>query len=127
MPFTPLQRRRPFVLPSLLFTLWMAAQAQAQPPTAPRPDPLDPNARVPAMRYGSPLEPSRRAADDQPLAWREANDAVARIGGWRAYAREAQQPDPAAASRPAAPPQAAAPAPAPAAPPAPTGHSGHRR
>ena len=26
-----------------------------------------------------------------PLAWREANDAVERIGGWRAYAREAQR------------------------------------
>lgn len=31
---------------------------------------------------------------EQPLLpWREANDNVGKIGGWRFYAREAQQPD----------------------------------
>ncbi|MES2715056.1 MAG: hypothetical protein V4795_04795 [Pseudomonadota bacterium] len=106
--------------------LLLAAQAQAQSPTAGRPDPLDPKAQVPATRYESSFAQFRRAGDDKPLAWREANDAVARIGGWRVYAREAQQPDPAAANKPAAPTQAPAPAPAPVAPPTPTGHSGHK-
>jgi hypothetical protein len=31
---------------------------------------------------------------EQPvLPWREANDAVGKIGGWRFYAKEASQPD----------------------------------
>jgi hypothetical protein len=35
-----------------------------------------------------------RKFDDQPVSsWREANDTVGRIGGWRAYAREAHQPE----------------------------------
>lgn len=43
-----------------------------------------------------------RAISDEPAAsWREANDLVARIGGWRVYARESQQPA-AAAQTPAA-------------------------
>ena len=35
------------------------------------------------------------------MAWKDANDNAARIGGWRAYAREAQAPA-AGASAPAA-------------------------
>lgn len=32
--------------------------------------------------------------NEQPvLPWREANDTVGKIGGWRFYAREASQPD----------------------------------
>lgn len=123
---TPLHRCRPCVLPSLLLTMLLAAQAQAQSPTTPRPDPLDPKAQVPALRYESSFEQFRRAGDDKPLAWREANDAVARIGGWRVYAREAQQPAPAAANKPAAPAQAPAPLPSPAAPSTPMGPSGHK-
>lgn len=78
------------------------------------------------MRYESSFAQFRRIGDDKPVAWREANDAVARIGGWRVYAREAQQPDPAAAEKPAAPSQAPASTPALAAPPMPAGHSGHK-
>ncbi len=29
--------------------------------------------------------------DEKIQSWKEANDSVGRIGGWRAYAREAQQ------------------------------------
>lgn len=123
---TPMLRRRPCALPCLLFTALLAAQAQAQPTTN-RPDPLDPKARVPAMRYESSLGQSRRSSDDKPVAWREANDAVARIGGWRVYAREAQQPDPAAPTPPSvAPAQAPASAPAATAKPATAGHGGHK-
>ena len=98
-----------FGLP-LTALLTAPVQAQTAPATSPaRPDPLDPKAHVPAVRYEPSLTPVRRAGDDKPVAWRDANDAVARIGGWRAYAREAQQPDPAPS-----PTRAAAPAPAPA-------------
>ncbi len=127
---TPKRRRCPCAMPSLLFTLLLAAQAHAQSPTTKRPDPLDPKAQVPSVRYESSFAQFRRIGDDKPLAWREANDAVARIGGWRVYAREAQLPDPAAAEKPAAPAQTPAQtppiAPAPAAKPMPPGPSGHK-
>lgn len=127
---TPTRRRSPCALPSLLFTLLLAAQAQAQSPTTTRPDPLNPKAQVPSVRYESSFAQFRRIGDNKPLAWREANDAVARIGGWRVYAREAQQPDPAPAEKPAVPAQAPAQmpsiAPAPAAKAVPSGQSGHK-
>ncbi len=37
-------------------------------------------------------------ADEKPGAWRAVNDTVRAVGGWRAYAREAQAPAPAAGS-----------------------------
>ncbi len=66
-----------------------------------RPDPLDPQASVPAAVHASPLAGYRALGEDRRVPWREANERVNRIGGWRAYAREAQQPAP-AASAPAA-------------------------
>ena len=123
---TPSRGLSPCALPTLLFTLLLAAHAQAQSPIPTRPDPLDPKAQVPSVRYESSFAQFRRIGDDKPVAWREANDAVARIGGWRVYAREAQQPDTAASDKPATPPQAPAPALAPAAKPMPSGPSGHK-
>ena len=75
----------------------------AQAPAA-RPDPLNPQARVPAAAYVSPLAGYRRLGEDKPVPWKEANETVNRIGGWRAYAREAQQPAPPAPARPASAP-----------------------
>jgi len=43
----------------------------------------------------------RRQAEPAPIGWRDANDTVTRIGGWRAYAREAAEPSAPAASTPA--------------------------
>lgn len=123
---TPTRRRRPCMLSSLLFTLLVATQAQAQSSSTPRPDPLDPKAQVPSVRYESAFAQFRRIGDNKPMDWREANDAVARIGGWRVYAREAQQPEPAAAAKPAAPSPAPASTAAPAAMPMPAGPSGHK-
>ena len=81
-----------------LCTSAIAAQAQgASSPSAAspaaRPDPLDARADVPALSYRSSFSRYRSLSDDKPLSWREANDAVARIGGWRVYAREARQPE----------------------------------
>jgi hypothetical protein len=106
---------------AMLFCTTVAAQ------TAGRPDPLNANAIVPALTYQSSFANDRRAGQEtKPLSWREANDAAARIGGWRVYAREAQTPDPALAA-PALPAVPAAPAviapPAPAAPAAPAASS----
>jgi hypothetical protein len=91
-----------------------------------RPDPLDATATVPTVPYASSLKLEQRTPTDGPGSWREANDTVTRIGGWRVYAREARQP----ASDPKAPSAAAAAqAPATASPPAPAttphAHVGH--
>ena len=110
---------------------WLAAlstaafTAHAQPAApANRPDPLDPKASVPTLTYQSSFSQYRRLDDGKPISWREANDTVARIGGWRVYAREAQQPDPAAVPKPAGPTPAAVPNET--AKPMPAGHGGHK-
>ena len=110
------------------------AQLAAQPATsAAKPDPLDPKASIPTLGYESSFTQYRRLDDGKPVSWREANDTVTRIGGWRVYAREAQQPDPTPAAKPADSSPGAKPAvPAPAAvphekaQPMPAGHGGHK-
>lgn len=68
-----------------------AAQAQGAGVSGPRPDPLDPTVPVPTLHWRSPLS-AYPAWRDEPLGdWRAANDTVGRVGGWRAYAREAAQ------------------------------------
>lgn len=111
-----------------------ALTAHAQPATKPtRADPLDPSASVPTLSYRSSFTQYRRLDEGKPISWREANDAVARIGGWRVYAREAQQPEPTGEPKPTSPNPATAAKPA--APPAgsnetakptPAGHGGHK-
>ena len=110
-------------LAGLLVLAALAAQAQS-PARSARPDPLDPKASVPPLVYASSLKPGTAAAADKPLGWREANDTVARIGGWRVYAREAQQPDPADAAKPA--PTSLPPPATDSAKPMPAGHAGHK-
>ncbi len=86
-----------------------------------RPDPADPAIQVPPATYRSAFA-DYRPLDEAPVGdWRAANDEVGRIGGWRAYAREAQAPDKATAAP--APASAAPPASAPA--PARGGHGQH--
>ncbi len=75
---------------------------QTQPP--PRPDPLDAKAAVPPVLHRSPLRAYRPAGDTAVGSWKEANDTVTRIGGWRTYLREAARPDPPAAAAPASAP-----------------------
>lgn len=88
-----------WLLSAAFCTAVLTAQAQGTTTTdavsaAPmvRPDPLDPKARVPALSYESSFSRYRRFSDDKAVSWRDANDTVGRIGGWRAYAREAQAP-----------------------------------
>lgn len=110
-----------------------AGLAAAQAPTGgnTRPDPLDPYAPVPAMKLPSGLSGYRAWGETPALSWRQANDDVTRIGGWRTYLRQAQEPDPpppttaptaASAATPTAP---GTPAPGPTAQPSATGHGGH--
>ncbi len=52
-------------------------------------DPADASAPVPSTHYQSPFTDYRVLGDDKHVGWRDANDTVGKIGGWRAYAREA--------------------------------------
>ncbi len=79
-----------WLLPVALFL--PSAALQAQPAHR---DPLDARAPVPAVVYRSSLAAAKPIS--AAVSWREANEQTARIGGWRVYAREAQQPVPAAA------------------------------
>jgi hypothetical protein len=62
--------------------------------------PLNAHASVPAVRYTSSLSTYRPVLELSVGSWREANERVGRIGGWRVYQREALSP-PSAASAPA--------------------------
>lgn len=97
---------------ALALTVALAAQAGHHAPPAGRASPLDAHADVPAVVYESAFARYRLHIDEKRRPWKEANDEVGRIGGWRAYAREAAQddavtaPDPKAAvtDPPVAPP-----------------------
>ena len=99
---TPILHSRSTALAALTLTLLLAlGSARAQ---APRPDPLDAKAASAPLVHRSALAAYRRLGDDAPpVAWRDANQTVERIGGWRAYAREAAAP-PASAAAASAPP-----------------------
>jgi len=98
-------------LPALGF-----AQQQA------RPDPADPRSSAPSISYVSPLQQYHPLGDEQVTSWKAANDLVEKIGGWRIYAKEAQEPEP-AAEQAGRPYQPSAP---PAKSPTQGGHSGHQ-
>ena len=69
------------------------------------PDPTDEKNTVPPVLYQSPFRDYKPLGEDKAIPWKAANDEVGRIGGWRAYAKEAQD---AAASVNSAAPAAAA-------------------
>jgi hypothetical protein len=108
-------------LPVLLCAAAFSAAAQTVSSAGRKPDPLDAGVSVPAVAYESSFSRYRRTVELESTPWRESNDTAARIGGWRAYAREAQQPGPAPAAPPARPvtPDARA-------MPMPQGHGGHK-
>lgn len=104
-----------WLLPASLVAITSATMAQSTP--SKRLDPLDAGASVPAAAYASALANYQPYSEQGVVSWKQANEAVNRIGGWRVYAREARQPE--AAQTPANPT-----APAPAG--APAGHGGHK-
>jgi hypothetical protein len=88
---------------TLALSMPLAAAPNAASPKAA--DPLDAKAAVPPAVHRSAIASTRRATEPSVGSWREANEAVNRIGGWRAYARE-PLPGDAAASAPARQPEA---------------------
>ncbi|MDH4052172.1 MAG: hypothetical protein OEU93_11375 [Rubrivivax sp.] len=113
-----------WLLPAVIAMAMAAstAWAQGRPAAAVAADPLDAHAVVPPVVYRSTLSQYRRLGDDAPVPWRTANDTVDRIGGWRAYAREASAAQEAPGTSPTAPPASA---PGQATPPAHGGHVMH--
>lgn len=90
---------------SRILLAWTLSIAAASPlawaQTAPaKPDPQDARSPVPRAIYRSSLADYRVFSDEQVTSWKESNDKVGRIGGWRAYAKEAQEPEPAVRSTP---------------------------
>lgn len=73
------------------------------------------------LRFDSVLSRYKPMTDQKLGSWREANDTVTRIGGWRTYLKEAQAPE---VMEPSAPGVPTAPAKAPS-PAAPNPHAGH--
>jgi hypothetical protein len=93
--------------------LWLAfvstttcAAALAQQPATP-----SASAASAPTPYRSAFEGYQPFAEQKLVPWKEANDTVGKIGGWRAYAREANE-----AAGKSTPPSA------PAAPASPSGH-----
>ncbi len=74
---------------------FFAANAFAQTPHAhaAMPEAKPGAASASALRYESVFARYRSYRDEKTGSWRESNDTVDRIGGWRAYAKEAQSPE----------------------------------
>lgn len=98
-------------------------------------DPADATSMVPPTIYQSPFADYRILGEDKNTPWKDANDTVRAIGGWRAYAKESAeaakkegsglkpaQVAPAAMPDSTSPVPAAAPAPVPSPAPAPPQH-----
>ncbi len=85
-----------------LLAAWAAGGLHAQPAAQ---DMKQPTAAPPA--FESAISGYRRFTDQPVADWKNTNDEVGRIGGWRAYAREASNAA-AAGSPPAAPARGAA-------------------
>jgi hypothetical protein len=67
------------------------AFAQQTPPQAARSPAQEP---APSSVYRSAWSGYRPFADEKVISWKDANDEVRRIGGWRAYLRESQSGQP---------------------------------
>jgi hypothetical protein len=55
---------------------------------------------VTSLDFKSVFERYRPFREEKVGSWREANDTVTRVGGWREYLKEAQRPDPTGATMP---------------------------
>ena len=72
-----------------ILSLSGAAVAQAPAP----PSAVADVSQASISTYRSAFDGYKPYTDDKLLNWKDANDTTGRIGGWRVYAKEAQQPD----------------------------------
>lgn len=68
----------------------LASAASAQTPAAPSAAPVPQTAAAPGQ-YRSALENYQPYRENKTVPWKEANDKVGKIGGWRVYAKEVAQ------------------------------------
>ena len=94
----------PSVIALLVVSLWTAqatAQINAAALTPPVASAAMSSAAPPA--YRSAFEGYQPYTDEKIVNWKQANDTVGQIGGWRAYSKEAsQEPSADSAVKPAA-------------------------
>ena len=78
---------------ALLVTLWTHAAANSQTAaTASQPAAASGVTGSATAAYRSTFEDYKPYTDEKIINWKQANDNTGRIGGWREYAKEAQQP-----------------------------------
>lgn len=90
-----------FAVPAVLAAALSASAAFAQP--VPTSAPASVVNQAAPLGFSSAMEGYKPYTDDAVTNWKAANDSVAQIGGWRAYAKEAAAAPEAAmpASKPA--------------------------
>ena len=76
----------------LLMAVWLPLQLSALSAGAQTPPSPAPATQAAPAAYRSAFEGYQAYRDEKIANWKEANDNVGRIGGWRAYAKEASQP-----------------------------------
>ncbi len=79
------QLRAAGLLVATAFALPVPAQPAGPAPAA------EARAQERPLPYRSAFEGYQPFADQKVAPWQESNDTVGRIGGWRAYAKEAQE------------------------------------
>ena len=95
--------RKTVFLAALCATMLSQAFAQSAPSA--------PAASAPLLEHKSAFEGYRSFAAEEIQPWRQSNDAVRDIGGWRVYAREISGVSAPAAGAPAKPADAVMPTP----------------
>ena len=87
-----LDSKLPAALAMLVASLW-TTQSNAQTSAVLPAKPVAPTAVADTapLSYRSALKGYQPYTDEKTANWKEANDTTARIGGWRAYARQASQ------------------------------------
>lgn len=92
-----------FLTPALLVAVsqsaLLATTAHAQAPVAK--SPAAAATALPLGTFQSAFKGYQPYAEEKITNWRAANDTVERIGGWREYAKQAQQPADVPANTPA--------------------------
>lgn len=74
---------------AVVFTMLVAGTASGQPPDS---FAGQSESHI-GISFQSTLQEYQPFAEEKLGSWREANDNVGRIGGWREYAREGRQPE----------------------------------
>lgn len=110
-----------FLLIASSATAALAMSIGASAQTVSRPDPANPKLEVPPVRYESAFAGYRPFRDGPVASWRESNELVEKLGGWKAFASD-KVPD-----IPGSPGSGKEPASiAPSKAPGPAGHAGHK-